>query len=167
VSGGILWPDPVNKLFYQYGGQYTNSEPQGFSTLWLYDTVYNTWNRSTSSDASQSQISWPAFGAGTTTDEGIGYYYGGYLSANSVSGWTGDSLMLNSIVSYDMNRRTWKNYTYDSTPRAEGTLKYIPAGERGMLIYFGGVETINGQQSYVSNRMSSLNQPNLISLRQI
>lgn len=147
-----MWPDPVNKLFYQYGGEYKNSEPQGFSTLWFFDTLYNTWNRSTSSDASQSQISWPAFGAGATTDEGIGYYYGGYLSARSVSGWTGDELMLNSIVSYDMNKRMWKNYTYDSTPRAEGTLQYIPAGERGMLVYFGGMESINGTASYVRAR---------------
>lgn len=57
--------------------------------------------------------------------------------------------MLNSIVSYNMTERTWLNYTYDPTPRAEGSLQYIPASDRGMLVYFGGVETINGATVYV------------------
>ena len=144
-----MWPDQVNKVFFLYGGEYANTTTQGFGTLWYYDTIYNTWNRSTSPDASQSQISWPGFGAGTTNDEGTGYYYGGYLSDKSVSPWNSDPLMLNSIVSYNMTARTWQNYTYDPTPRAEGSLQYIPAGDRGMLVYFGGIETINGAIVYV------------------
>ncbi|KAF1846853.1 uncharacterized protein K460DRAFT_425442 [Cucurbitaria berberidis CBS 394.84] len=148
VSGGILWPDLVNKVFYQYGGEYTNTTAQSFGTLWFYDTIYNSWNRSAGSGASQAQVSWPAFGAGTTNDEGIGYYYGGYLNENSDSRWKGNPLMLGSIVSYNMSEGTWRNHTYDLTPRAEGSLQYIPAGERGMLVYFGGVERINSATSY-------------------
>jgi hypothetical protein len=149
VSGGVLWPDTVNKVFYQFGGEYTNTTVQGFGTLWFYDTIYNTWNRSSSSDASQTQVSWPAFGAGVTTDQGSGYYYGGYLSNKTTPNWDGDALMLNSLVSYNMTDRTWKNSTFDKAPRAEGTLLYITAGARGMLVYFGGVEMINGEKTYV------------------
>ncbi|KAF2993231.1 hypothetical protein E8E13_001565 [Curvularia kusanoi] len=40
-----------------------------------------------------------------------------------------------------MNTQTWSNHSYDSTPRAAGTMHYIPASASGMLVYFGGVET--------------------------
>jgi|TARA_R110002003_G_scaffold159_7_gene13770 N-acetylneuraminic acid mutarotase len=158
VSGGVLWPDSVNKLFYLFGGEYSNSSVQSFSGLWFYDTLNNKWDRAFS-DGSQTQISWPAFGASAITDEGMAYYYGGYLSNKSVSGWTGPPLMLNSLVTYDMNQRRWSNRT-NGIPRAEGTLQYIPAGDRGMLIYFGGMETSTGGflsyvRSAVSNSVSS------------
>jgi hypothetical protein len=123
VSGGVLWPDTVNKVFYQFGGEYTNTTMQGFGALWFYDTMYNTRNRSSSSDASQTQVSWPAFDAGVTTDQGSGYYYRGYLSNKTTPRWDGDALMLNRLVSYNMTDRTWNNSTFDKAPRAEGTLQ--------------------------------------------
>ncbi|KAF1969795.1 hypothetical protein BU23DRAFT_403088, partial [Bimuria novae-zelandiae CBS 107.79] len=156
VSGGVLWPDEANKLFYLFGGEYPDADElrtpdtQGF-TLWLYDTVYNTWNRSTS-DASQARIKWPAFGSGTVTDDGVAYWYGGYLTEKSDSSFRGSDFMLNNLISYDMNTRRWSNNTWDQTRRAEGSLHYIPASEGGMLLYFGGVETnrTSGQVVYVS-----------------
>lgn len=151
VSGGVLWPDTTNKLFYLFAGEYdTVDEVQSFTTLWLYDVIYNTWNRSSASDGSLTDIKWPALGAGTVTDTGIAYYYGGYLTNLTMPGWTGDRLMLNSMTSFNMNSRTWQNNTYDQTPRAEGSLLFIPASDAGMLVYFGGVEMNNGIVSYVS-----------------
>ncbi|KAH8731761.1 hypothetical protein GQ44DRAFT_603735, partial [Phaeosphaeriaceae sp. PMI808] len=149
VSGGVLWPDQANKLFYLFGGEYNNGSSPGSTDLWYYDTLYNKWER-TLPDGSQSLISWPAFGASTVTDEGVAYYYGGYLSNKTVSGWIGKSLMLNGLVSYDMNNKVWSNRTGSAgMPRAEGTLQYISAGDRGMLVYFGGVETSSaGIMSY-------------------
>jgi hypothetical protein len=124
---------------------------QPFNTLWFFDVIYNTWNRSSASDGSQTGVSWPAFGAGTVTDTGTAYYYGGYLNNRSVTKWSGESLMLNSLTSFDMNTRSWSNHTYDQTPRAEGSLHYLPASAGGMLVYFGGVETnTSGGISYVS-----------------
>ena len=143
-----MWPDTVNKVFYQYGREYPNNTARAFGSLWSYDTIYNTWNQSAGPDA-QSAISWPAFGAGATTDQGIGYYYGGYLSAKTISPWNGDPVMLKDMVSYNMTERTWSKRSYQATPRAEGTLQYITAGERGMLVYFGGVEMVNGKKTYV------------------
>ena len=157
VSGGVLWPDQANKLFYLFGGEYPNvdelrtRDTQGF-TLWFYDTIYNTWNRS-ASDASQARIKWPAYGAGAVTDEGVAYWYGGYLTENSDSSYRGSDFMMNNLISYDMNTRRWNNNTWDQTRRAEGSLHYIPASEGGMLVYFGGVETnrTGGQTTFVSS----------------
>lgn len=144
-----MWPDHVNKLFYLFGGDYLNASVHDSVVLWFYDTIYDTWNRS-KSDSSQAQVSWPSFGAGTVDDEGIGYYYGGYLSSTSVYGWQTDRLMLNTFVSYDTKIGRWSNTTWSQTPRAEGTLEYIPISDRGMLVYFGGLETVNGYTTYVS-----------------
>lgn len=145
MSGGVLWPDKDNKLFYLFGGEYSEiKDAQGKDTqgidLWYFDTIYNSWNKTTP-DSTQNSVKWPAFGAGAVTDEGIAYYYGGYLTNKSTSDWGSQPLMLNGLLSYDMNTRVWRNTTYDTTPRAEGSLHYIPASQRGMLVYFGGVET--------------------------
>lgn len=156
VSGGVLWPDSTNKLFYLFGGEYDNTNAvQSFTTLWLYDIMYNTWNRSSASDGSLTGINWPALGAGTFTDVGVAYYYGGYLTNLSMPKWPGDRLMLNSLISFNMNTRSWQNNTYDQTPRAEGSMHFIPASDAGMLVYFGGVEMDNGTSSYVSPILTS------------
>ncbi|KAJ8109048.1 hypothetical protein OPT61_g7738 [Boeremia exigua] len=151
VSGGVLWPDEVNKFFYLFGGVYNDGKVPDFNILWSYDTIYNNWTKITP-DGSQSEISWPSFGASDITDEGVAYYYGGYLGNSSTAGWSGDRIMLNSLIQYDMTKNTWVNWTYnDKTPRAEGSLHYIPASARGMLVYFGGVEQASpGNTSYAS-----------------
>jgi hypothetical protein len=152
TSGGVLWPDTTNKLFYLFGGEYdTVTEVQDFDSLWFFDVIYNTWNKSSASDTSRAGISWPAFGAGAMSDAGVAYYYGGYLNNKTVPKWGSESLMLNSLTSYDMNTGTWFNRTYDATPRAEGILHYLPASAAGMLVYFGGVEmNSSGGLSFVS-----------------
>lgn len=159
-----MWPDITNKLFYLFGGEYSG-EPQDFINLWFFDVMYNTWNKSSSSDDSQSRVSWPAFGAGTVSDSGVAYYYGGYLSNRSDPKWAGEPFMLNSLTSFDMNTRTWSNHTYDKTPRAEGTLHYLPASAQGMLVYLGGVETRNGNRVFVSQDICDSTIPNLLTSR--
>lgn len=142
TSGGVLWPDDTNKLFYLFGGEYDNSnDVQAFTTLWFYDVMYNTWNRSSASDGSQTGVNWPAFGAGTITDTGIAYYYGGYLTNKSVFKWTGGRLMLNSLTPIISLVCPAPSFHIERTPRAEGSLHFIPASANGMLVYFGGVET--------------------------
>lgn len=137
-----MWPDQANKVFYLFGGIYKDDKALDFTNLWSYDTIYNNWTKVTP-DGTQLDISWPSFGSSDVTDEGVAYYYGGYLDKGSVAGWTGNALMLNSLVKYDIKTNKWDNRTYDDkTPRAEGNLHYIPASQRGLLIYFGGVEQV-------------------------
>lgn len=153
----MLWPDNVNKYFYLFGGEYDTidaakgKDSQGID-LWKYDTIYNNWTK-TKPHSTQNLVKWPAFGAGAIHDNGWGYYYGGYFTNKSTSGWTGGRKMLNTLLKYDMNTTEWANTTTtDRTPRAEGTLQFIPASANGMLVYFGGLETNpdNGVISHVS-----------------
>ena len=157
MTGGALWPDNVNKLFYLFGGEYSDSEELkrknagGGFTLWLYDTIYDSWNKS-KYDGSQANIRWPAFGASAVSDAGTAYYYGGYLTNASDFETEGQPVMQNALISYDMDKREWFNNTGNPTRRAEGSLHYLPASDSGLLVYFGGLETnsSSGEVIYVS-----------------
>ncbi|PWY73122.1 hypothetical protein BO94DRAFT_627641 [Aspergillus sclerotioniger CBS 115572] len=143
VNGGILWPDTINKLLYLYGGEFSNNTSPPAYSSWVYDIIYNTWNQ-TVADPTQSSIQRASYGAGVTLqDRAVGYYYGGWLSNTSVPGWgKAAPLVLSSFLQYDMLQNTWTNSSGpDSVGRAEGVMVYIPASDRGMLVYFGGVQT--------------------------
>lgn len=139
VSGGILWADEVNKVFWLYGGEYSTLAPASFQ-LWGYDTLLNQWNlSSTSAASSASSISRVSYGAGATIG-GTGYYYGGYLNNMTNPRWNAPPLATSNLVVFDMDTNALTNSTGpDSIGRAEGVMVSIPASARGMLIYFGGV----------------------------
>lgn len=139
VAGGTLWADEVNKLFYLYGGEYnsTSPPPQQY-TLWLFDTIYNTWNAS-NTDAPSTPNS---FGASTVDqNKGTAYYYGGWKSNATEVGFPGEPQLQSGLVTLDLSTRQWSQSLFiDDTPRGEGALFYIPASDQGMLVYFGGIQ---------------------------
>lgn len=138
VSGGILWEDDVNQVFYLYGGEYP-LVPNNFE-LWAYDIPLNQWNVTAQSTTS-SEVQRVAWGAGTTVGgRAEGYYYGGYLNNNTTPGWNAPSLATSTLLKYDMIANRWTNSTGpDSVGRAEGVMVTIPASRQGLLVYFGGV----------------------------
>ncbi|KAF1996201.1 hypothetical protein P154DRAFT_609276, partial [Amniculicola lignicola CBS 123094] len=137
VHGGVLWADEVNKVVYQYGGEYGDGKPEDFN-LWYYDIIYNTWNISNVSTTDVYRASW---GAGVTVpDKAQGYYYGGWLNNASVPGYNTPIALSNMLV-YDMVSNSFRNQSGpDDVPRAEGSMLYLPAGDSGILVYFGGLE---------------------------
>lgn len=137
VSGGILWTDEANKVFYLYGGEFQTA-PEAFE-LWMYDTVLNQWNLTNNVPPDVQRVSW---GAGASlNDLGFGFYYGGWMNNQTIPGWSGNPLATNSLIKYDMNQNQWTNITGpdDLMGRAEGIMNYLPASDGGMLVYFGGV----------------------------
>ena len=153
VEGGILWADTVNKYFYLYGGDFYQSSPSAFA-LWQYDAIYSNWT-SVNPDPTQASIERASFGAGTVAeDSGIGYYYGGWITNQSVPAFGANPVALSNLLSYDMLTNTWSNSSgIDSTGRAEGVMVYLPASDGGMLIYFGGVQVPSGNGSEVAQPM--------------
>jgi hypothetical protein len=140
VSGGTLWADNLNKRFYLFGGEYYQQPPAQQYTLWSYDTIYNYWESFGSPE--QDGIGAVSYGAGVSVSEtGEGYYYGGWKSNNTVPGWTGPPLAQSSLVKYSMDSNSWSTDTGpDSVGRAEGAMVFLPVGDGGMLVYFGGVQ---------------------------
>lgn len=56
--------------------------------------------------------------------------------------------MQSSLITYDMDNNFWRsNVFFDSIPRAEGALFYIPASDKGMLVYFGGVQNMSNSST--------------------
>ncbi|KAK5129991.1 hypothetical protein BJ546DRAFT_1059827 [Cryomyces antarcticus] len=136
VSGGVLWADEVNKVLYLYGGEFQSS-PEDF-TLWAYDVILDQWNRST---ADTSHIQRVSRGAGVAiNDRAEGYYLGGWLSNLTVPGWSGPPVATSNLIKYDMIGNVFTNNSGpDTTGRAEGVMVYLPASDRGLLVYFGGI----------------------------
>lgn len=146
VDGGILWADDVNKKLYLFGGEYYQTPPSTLS-LYSYDTLNNYW---TNFDNTPRSINGVSYGSGVSISElGEAFYYGGWLSNNSVPGWTGAKTATTGLVHYDMDENRWENITGpDGIGRAEGAMVYLPVSDGGMLVYFGGVqETENGSMT--------------------
>lgn len=138
VSGGTLWTDDVNKRIYLFGGETFGSPPASIFNLFAYDPIYNLWNSFGPPSTLLDNVAW---GAGATVPErGEGYYYGGWINNMTTSGYSGDPRGSTALVKYSMDKNAFQNYTGpDNIPRAEGVMVYIPASDRGLLIYFGGV----------------------------
>jgi hypothetical protein len=155
VSGGVLWADEVNKCFYLYGGEFQEA-PQEFS-FWTYDTILNQWNE-TDFESNDNSLQRVSFGAGTQIEElGRGYYFGGYHNNHTSPNWSGNQVATNSLIMYDFSNGILNNNTGpDSVGRAEGSLVYIPASDRGLLVYFGGVEDTFQNGSFVAANMSTI-----------
>lgn len=65
-------------------------------------------------------------------------------------GYAGSTALSNMII-YDMLGMSFRNQSGpDAIARAEGTMTYIPAGDAGLLIYFGGVQLPQGKIEGVS-----------------
>lgn len=143
VLGGYLWSDNANGKLFLYGGEYPEGTPADSFALWMYDTWHDNW---TSIQADNS-IHRSSFGAGTTIEHlGKGYYLGGWQSTQNNVDWSGPRKASNSLLVYDMVQNQWRNQSgpTDGLGRAEGVMNYIPAGDGGMLIYFGGVHLPGG-----------------------
>ncbi|UZP36766.1 hypothetical protein NXS19_004582 [Fusarium pseudograminearum] len=87
-----------------------------------------------------------SYGAGVSiSSRGEAYYYGGWLSNSSIEGWSGPPKASSGLIKYEMDANSWSNLTGpDGTGRAEGAMVFIPVGDGGMLVYFGGTQDLYG-----------------------
>ncbi|KAK4237907.1 autophagy-related protein 3 [Achaetomium macrosporum] len=156
VSGGTLWADNVNKRFYLFGGEHYQQPPSAQFTLWSYDAIYDSWESFGS--PAQDDIAAVSWGAGVSVPEtGEGYYYGGWKSNNTVPGWRGPPLAVSDLVKYNMDANSWSIATGpDSLGRAEGAMVFIPVGDGGMLVYFGGVQDPHGNGTWAGQPMEDI-----------
>ncbi|KAK7430021.1 hypothetical protein QQZ08_003411 [Neonectria magnoliae] len=140
VNGGILWPDDVNKRIYLFGGEFYDEKPWSFS-LYGYDVLNDYWENYGSPRS--IDIMGLSYGAGLSiSSRGEGYYYGGWMNSATDPNWGDASEIPTSyMLKYEMDTNTWSNTTGpDDIGRAEGVMLYLPAGDAGLIIYFGGIQ---------------------------
>jgi hypothetical protein len=136
VAGGALWVDPVDKYLYSFGGEGTSTKTPVVEGLETYDIIYNKWNR-TKIPWHMHRVSWSA--STTAIERGEGYQVGGWVNNRTTPGFQGEQ-MTAGLVKYDMCKNAFSNVTGpDANGRSEGSLVFIPAGDAGMLVYFGGL----------------------------
>ncbi|KHN96583.1 kelch repeat protein [Metarhizium album ARSEF 1941] len=140
VSGGALWGDNVNKKFYLYGGEWNTGYPSDPYRLLSYDILYDRWEKV---DTGEINAQIASYGAGVGVSQtGMGYYYGGWISNASMSGWSQPRTMSSNFYQYEYDTKSFtaKNSPEDNEARAEGAMVWIPAGDaQGLLVYMGGV----------------------------
>lgn len=142
LSGGILWPDEVNKCFYQYGGEFSDGSPTEFG-MWTYDVLNDKWNQTEYTSGGVSPIHRASFGAGTHIEGmGLGFYFGGWMNNQTSPDWTGIAVATSDLVRFEYNTGTLSNTSGppDNVGRAEGQMVYLPVSDSGLLVYFGGLE---------------------------
>lgn len=120
-----------------------------------FDTIYNNWSV-IDNDPSLDFIKAPSFGASAVDqNSGVAYSYGGFVregASNPRQG--GGRTPARELVRYDMVQNQWKNVrVFENTARSSGALFYIPASDEGMLVYFGGVQFDDRNNSYSSSPM--------------
>lgn len=118
----------------------TEGLPDAFH-IWSYDIINDHWD-----DQGPPSINTPpaiaAFGAGVGVSEtGTGYYYGGWVSNTSMSGWLQPPTMSSNFYKYEYDT---EQFTLAASPdnkaRAEGGMVWLPVGDpEGVLLYFGGI----------------------------
>ncbi len=148
VHGGRSGGDSVNKRFFVFGGEDTSGLATQDFSLFSFDILYDKWDNFGKPKVS-GQLNIASYGAGVGISEtGQGYYYGGWISNASMSGWNGGRTMSSSFYKYDFdsNKTTLAN-SPDESPRAEGALVWIPAGDVGLLVYIGGVVSQKGNST--------------------
>ena len=70
VSGGTLWADTINNVFYTFGGLFWQTDVPPFST-WMYNDSNQVWSEIYTRGDTMSYV---AFGMGTAApDSGMGY----------------------------------------------------------------------------------------------
>ncbi|KAM5351446.1 hypothetical protein ACJ41O_004169 [Fusarium nematophilum] len=142
VSGGIFWPDDVNKRIYLFGGEFYDETPWEFS-LYAYDVINDQWDNFGSPRS--NDIVGLSYGAGVSIpSRGEAYYYGGWMNNATDPDWgDGPGIPTSYLLRYDMDSNSWTNSTGpDDVGRAEGVMVYIPAGDGGLLVYFGGIRSM-------------------------
>ncbi|USW58049.1 Putative galactose oxidase/kelch, beta-propeller, kelch-type beta propeller [Septoria linicola] len=156
VAGGALWADDVNKLFYLFGGQNRDTnENSELYTLWIYDVLYGTWNK-TPTAQTIAAIEPPAYGASAVDpNKGVGYYYGGWTNNTSESSYSTGAVGQTDLIIYNFVENDWRAVPFGNARRAEGSMFYIPASDGGLLVYLGGVEQ-NSTGYYVGVPMNTI-----------
>lgn len=152
VHGGVLWPDTVNKRVYQFGGEFRAGErPAPLDGLHAYDVLSDQWDHFASDDdgadgPDATVLHRTSYGAGVSISERAeGYWYGGWVSGRTEDEWGTGRAATSYLVKYEMDRNRWTNTSGpDDVGRAEGAMVYLPAGDAGLLVYFGGLRDEHG-----------------------
>jgi hypothetical protein len=121
-------------------------DPRG-SEVWKLDKKIANWTQQPTPGG--AEVSGTRNAAAAYLPElGLGFAAGGHISNGTdkkFASWSdGHSLMLDSMVTYNMANNSWTNQTTGMTPFTLSSLVHVPIGEKGILISMGGIDNPGG-----------------------
>lgn len=122
LNGGVLWPDEVNKRFYQYGGAFNKPGDIDAFELFSYDIINNKWD---SFGPSRTGVVRLAYGAGV----GISEIGKGCKDSFSRASLTGPCLFSSTMDDLFVS---WLHLLLNKIPR--NYLDLLPHNQ----VYYGG-----------------------------
>ncbi|KAF3919077.1 hypothetical protein ABW21_db0204013 [Orbilia brochopaga] len=146
VSQGALWSDTVNKKLYLYGGQTTyDGEESPPANIWMYDAFSDEWEVMNDTSGKGYPVRLYRGASAVADNLGLAYYMGGWVDDGLERGSERNTSIVAGLLIYDMVQNTWRNESIpNNEARAEGSMVYVPIGESGSLVYFGGVRSPDG-----------------------
>ncbi|KAJ3959052.1 hypothetical protein N0V92_004341 [Colletotrichum tropicale] len=64
---------------------------------------------------------------------------------------------MDRLIKYDMDKNSWNSVAGpDNVGRAEGVMVFIPIGDAGMLVYFGGSQDLDGNGTLTPQPMDEI-----------
>lgn len=97
---------------------------------------------------------------GTAYAAEFGFFAGGHSSNQTDSkfaNWTGgESLILNTMLTYDMENNSFTNKTTPFDPFTLSKLVFVPVGEKGILLSLGGASIPKGKFNWTGNDLKNV-----------
>ncbi|QPC78098.1 hypothetical protein HYE68_008850 [Fusarium pseudograminearum] len=174
VHGGALWADDINYRLFLFGGEFYD-DSLGTSSLMSYDIWYDRWDDFGPPSAGISRVS---YGASTTVKErekGKAKNETHFLATCILTSILYQVLLRRlslQLFRAWMDRSTACSTGFDSLQdghqfmdqacrarrhqRAEGVMTFIPASDRGMLVYFGGLQDPGDNGTMVPQPMDQI-----------
>jgi len=146
ITGAAFVPKLSSSKFYIFGGEYnaankTSNHSQvppsdGGGMLFSFNRDDGEWRMEETSGDQPQQVD-----LGLWTDDtnaGVSYYLGGAYSKYTTSSLSTDYLVVNGLLVLNYTDMSWRNETVPGDPTIRGFLHYLPIGESGILVKFGG-----------------------------
>jgi len=159
ISGTAFVPTQSSK-FYIFGGVYkrdnlTSSRfqppPSVGGELFSYSKDTGEWTQEKTVGYQPQQVALGLWA--DNNDANVSYFLGGLTNDETTSRLSSiahDRLAVNGLLTLNFTDMSWKNESVAGDPTIRGFMHYIPLGEKGILVKFGGERSSAGRYNSAS-----------------
>ncbi|OQE00228.1 hypothetical protein PENVUL_c056G09184 [Penicillium vulpinum] len=135
IKDMALWSNAENSTLYQYGGRFLENITSE-DTIWTYTVKDKSWTKQDGT-IQPSRLEYGVYTNAPAIQ--AGFWIGGYRASGTTSSIT-DSTKEYATGMIQLNTTTGQYTSLDGPYEAveEGSLSYVPVGDRGILVYIGG-----------------------------
>ncbi|CAI7635574.1 uncharacterized protein N7487_002539 [Penicillium crustosum] len=135
IKDMAVWSNADNSTLYQYGGRFLENITSE-DTIWTYTTKDKSWSKQDGT-IQPSRLEYGVYTNAPAIQ--AGFWIGGYRASGTTASIT-DSTRDYATGMIQLNTTTGQYTALDGPYEAveEGSLSYVPVGDKGILVYIGG-----------------------------